>query len=167
MWFVAHHWLYIHTAPESDFARANTGQSRNQHRLTANTETIIYIYIESLKLMGEMRMRVDGDMHIKIYSAERMTISWHWTFNQNPSYWEKKIYIFILCTGSIYVLHILYTWSVTPRWLTLCRVRLCSEHRLLQIKHILFYFILFYVCARTTDLPNNSTFKKCRFFVQK
>ena len=67
--------LVINTAPESDFARTNTGQSRNQHRLTANTETIIYIYIESLKLMGEMRMRVDGDMHIKIYSAERMTIS--------------------------------------------------------------------------------------------
>ena len=69
--------LVIYTAPESDFARtnSNTGQSRNQHRLTANTETIIYIYIESLKLMGKMRMRVDGDMHIKIYSAERMTIS--------------------------------------------------------------------------------------------
>ena len=36
--------LVIYTAPESDFARTNTGQSRNQHRQTANTETIIYIY---------------------------------------------------------------------------------------------------------------------------
>ena len=102
--------LVIYTAPESDFARTNTGQSRNQHRLTANTETIIYIYRVTETHGGNANE--SWRRHIKIYSAERMTISWHWTFNQNPSYWEKKIYIFILCTGSIYVLHILYTWSL-------------------------------------------------------
>ena len=151
--------LVIYTAPESDFARANTGQSRNQHRLTANTETIIYIYIESLKLMGEMRMRVDGDISkyirlkgwqshdteplIKILVIER----------------KKYIYLYYVLVQYMYCIYCIRDQWLRADWRYAdCRVRLCSEPRLLQIKHILFYFILFYVCARTTDLPSNSTF---------